>query len=125
MGSSDGTVQSINKILDNGPDAPRMNVVLVAEGFASTEQTTFNNLCDDFVATLQAETWYPILGDAINVHRLNVESDDSGTDEPLTCPDGESGSGTTVDTYFDAKFCNSGIWRCLWGDSSLRTAGTG
>lgn len=119
MGSSDGTVQSINKILDNGPDAPRMNVVLVAEGFASTEQTTFNNLCDDFVAALQAETWYPILGDAINVHRLNVESDDSGTDEPLTCPDGESGSGTTVDTYFDAKFCNSGVWRCLWGDSSL------
>lgn len=119
MGSSDGTVQSINKILDNGPDGSRMNVVLVAEGFASTEQTTFNNLCDDFIVALQAETWYPILGDAINIHRLNVESDDSGTDKPSTCPDGATGSGTTVDTYFDAKFCNSGIWRCLSGDNSL------
>ena len=119
MGSSDGTVQSINKILNNGPDSSRMNVVLVAEGFTSAEQTTFNNLCDNFVTALQAENWYSILGDAINVHRLNVESDDSGTDEPSTCPDGATGSGTMVDTYFDAQFCNSGIWRCLRGDYTL------
>jgi hypothetical protein len=119
MGSSDGTVQSITKILDNGPDNSRMNVVLVAEGFTSAEQATFNSLCSDFVAALQAETWYPVLGGAINVHRLSVDSDDSGTDEPATCADGAVGSGTTVDTYFDAQFCGSNIWRCLSGDYTL------
>lgn len=119
MGTSDGTIQGITKILDNGPDASRMNVVLVAEGFTASEEGTFDSLCNDFITGLQAETWYPILGNAINVHRLRVHSDESGADEPSTCADGESGSGTTVDTYFDAKFCNSGIWRCLRGNYSL------
>jgi len=118
MGTSDGTIQGIAKILDNGPDASRMNIVLVAEGFAAGEQAAFNAHCDDFVTALQAETWYPILGDAINVHRLNVASDDSGVDEPATCPDGATGSGTMVDTYFGASFCNSGIWRCIMGSTT-------
>ena len=113
MGSTDGTVQATTKILDNGPDGSRMNVVLVAEGFAAAQETSFHNLCDDFVAALQAETWYPILGNATNVHRLDVHSDESGADEPSTCPDGGGGTGTLVDTYFDASFCNSGI--CIGG----------
>jgi len=119
MGTSDGTVQGITKILNNGPDASRMNIVLVAEGFDASEQTTFDNLCSDFVASLQAEPWYPIIGDAINVHQLNVASTDSGTDEPATCADGETGSGNMVNTYFDSSFCNSDIWRCLSGSYSL------
>jgi hypothetical protein len=119
MGSSDGTLQGIAKILDNGPDASRMNVVLVAEGFTAAQEGVFDSLCNDFVAALQAETWYPILGNAINVHRLRVHSDESGVDEPNSCPDGASGSGTSVDTYFDATFCNSNIWRCMRGDYNL------
>jgi hypothetical protein len=119
MGIADGTIQGLTKILDNGPDNARLNVVLVAEGFTAAEQTTFNNFCDGFVTALQAETWYAVLGTAINVHRLNVASTDSGTDSPATCPDGAAGSGTLVNTYFDSSFCNSGIWRCLSGDSGL------
>lgn len=119
MGTTDGTVQGLTTVLDNGPADQRMNVVLVAEGFTATEQATFNGLCDDFVTALQAEYWYPVFGDAINVHRLNVASDESGTDSPASCPDGASGSGTARATYFDATFCNSGIWRCLSGDDML------
>ena len=59
------------------------------------------------------------MGNAINVHRLNVASTDSGTDSPATCPDGATGSGILVNTYFDSSFCNSGLWRCLSGDSGL------
>ena len=119
MGTADGTIQGLTKILDNGPDNARMNVVLVAEGFTASQQSTFDNLCDDFVTALQAETWYAILGNAINVHRLNVASTDSGTDSPATCADGATGSGILVNTYFDSSFCNSGLWRCLSGDSGL------
>lgn len=119
MGATDGTVQGLNTILNNGPNSSRMNVVLVAEGFTAAQQTTFNNLCDDFVTAVQAEYWYPLFGDAINVHRLNVASTDSGTDQPATCPDGATGSGATPATYFDAHFCNSDIWRCLSGDYAL------
>lgn len=119
MGATDGTVQGLTSILNNGPNNARMNVVLVAEGFTAAQQATFNSLCDDFVTALQAEYWYPLFGDAINVHRLNVASTDSGTDEPATCPDGATGSGAAPATYFDAHFCNDGIWRCLSGDYAL------
>ena len=39
MGIADGTIQGLTKILDNGPDNARMNVVLVAEGFTASEQS--------------------------------------------------------------------------------------
>lgn len=119
MGVHDGRVLSITKIVDNGPDSARMNLALIAEGFRPAEQASFNKLCGDFVTALQSEDWYATAGKAINVHRLNVESEESGADEPATCPDGATGSGTMVKTYFDAQFCNGGIWRCLSGDQSL------
>lgn len=119
MGTGDGTVGGLTKILDNGPNANRANIVLVAEGFRGSEQTAFETACADFVAALQAEPWYPVLGGAINVHRLNVSSNQSGADDPATCGDGATGSGTMVATYFDATYCNGGIRRCLSGNSTL------
>ena len=118
MGSGDGTVGGVTKILDNGSNASLMNIVLVAEGFTAAEQATFDTRCGEFVTTLQAEPWYPVLGSAINVHRLNVSSTDSGADDPASCGDGSTGSGTAVATFFDASFCTAGIRRCLgvnWG----------
>jgi hypothetical protein len=119
MGASDGTVLSATKLLDNGPNASRHNIVLVAEGFTNGEQGAFDDLCDQFVTTLQAEPWFPALGQAINVFRLNVASNQSGADDPATCGDGSAGAGTTAATYFDATFCNDGIRRCLSGDETL------
>lgn len=116
MGAGDGFVQGTVKILDNGPDDSRLNIVLVAEGFRDSEQSDFNNKCDEFVTTLQAEAWYACLGDAINVHRINVVSDESGADDPTEC---DGGTGVSADTFFDASFCNSGIRRCLSGDNNL------
>ncbi|MDX1614061.1 MAG: M64 family metallopeptidase [Candidatus Promineifilaceae bacterium] len=119
MGTSDGTVQGLTKILDNGPNDQRHNVVLVAEGFQDSEQSDFNDLCEQFRTTLEAEAWFAELGQAINLFRLNVASDESGADDPATCDDGSSGSGATPDTYFDATYCNSGIRRCLSGSETI------
>src|SRR6266542_5217693 len=112
MGVGDGTILGSTKILDNGPDNARMNIVLVAEGFKASEQGDFNNRCNQFVTALQAETWYPAIGGAINVFRLNVTSTDSGADDPAGCAD-EAGDGTVAATYFDATFCTGGLHRCL------------
>lgn len=119
MGAGDGTVTGLTKLIDNGPDASRLNIVLVAEGFTSGEQSNFNDLCDEFTTTLQAETWFAELGHGINVFRLNVESNESGADDPVDCEDMSVGTGATVATFFDAKFCNGGIRRCLSGDYGL------
>lgn len=119
MGTADGAVLGLTKILDNGPNSSRFNLVLVGEGFQVGQQATFDARCADFITTLQAEPWYPVLGGAINVHRLNVRSDDPGADDPATCPDGATGSGTMADTYFDATYCSGGIRRCLTADWTL------
>lgn len=119
MGAGDGTVQGITTLVDNGSNAQRHNIVLVAEGFTESEQDDFNDRCDEIVSKIQGEAWFGELGAAINIHRLNVASDESGTDEPATCADGSTGSGTSVATYFDSSFCNSGIRRCLSGSEAL------
>ena len=119
MGISDGTVIGITKILDNGPDDSRCNIVLVAEGFQNSEQADFDSKCQDAVDAIIAEPWYPALGSAINIFRLNVSSDESGADDPTTC--GEvNDTDVLVDTYFDSAFCANGSdHRCLGGDNTL------
>ena len=113
MGVNDGAVIGATKILDNGPDNQRMNLVLVAEGFTAAQQGTFDALCAEFVTALQAEPWYPSVGNAINIWRLNVSSTDEGADDPVDCPD-VAGDGTVAATYFDATFCGDGkAHRCL------------
>lgn len=107
MGTGDGKVVGPTKILNNGLDNARLNLVLIAEGFRAEEKDAFDALCDEFVAALQAEPWYPAVGGAINVHRLNVTSTESGADDP-PCSDktvGEEATNTLVATYFDAQFC--------------------
>jgi hypothetical protein len=117
--AADGTVQGLTTLIDNGPATDRLNVVLVSEGFQASEITDFEDACDDFVAALQAEAWFPVLGGAINVHRLDVASTESGADDPVTCGSESTGSGATRATFFDATFCNGGIRRCLSGNTTL------
>lgn len=120
MGSSDGNVIGTEKILNNGPNDNRCNIVLVAEGFRDSEQDVFNRACNDFVSAITIEPWFPFLGSAINIHRLNVSSNESGADEPEICGDGRLGSGRNVATFFDARFCyDNELMRLLHGDSPL------
>ena len=52
MGSADGQVVGVTKILDNGPDAARYNLVLVAEGYRVAELSQFAADAQAFVAVL-------------------------------------------------------------------------
>ena len=108
MSQSDGTVLGATKIVDNGDDMYRWNLVITGDGFTAAEMPAFQTVVDDFVAYMQtvspfsaAATWADV-----NIHRLDVESDESGADNP-NC------DGTTVDTYFDAEFCVGGLDRTL------------
>jgi len=109
MGTSDGTIVGATKILDHGSDTDRWTMVLVAEGYRSSELTQFHTDAQNFVNTLVATAPFNALQAAINVYRLDVSSTNSGADDPTAC----GGSGATPATYFDASFCNSGIRRLL------------
>ena len=60
MGTGDGTVGELTKILDNGPNFWCSNIVLVAEGFRAEQQDEFNQYCAEFVTTFKNQPWYPL-----------------------------------------------------------------
>jgi hypothetical protein len=122
VGTTDGTVVSTTKVLDNGPDADHLVIAVLSEGYQNSELSQFETDVDDFINTFfntppfdQVE-----LQQAFNIYRVNVSSTDSGTDDPDTC---DGGAGTSVDTYFDSSLCWDGdIRRLLSADSSIVTS---
>jgi hypothetical protein len=123
MGVTDGTVIGATKIVSNGSPADRWNLVIVSEGYQSSELPTFATDASTVASTLLGTppfndmVGFPprSLNRAINVYRLDVSSTDSGADDPTTCT---GGTGATAATYFDASFCNSGVRRLLLADTA-------
>ena len=109
MSTSDGNVQGVTKIVDNGPDASRWNFVILGDGYQSAELPTYQTDAHDFASTLSTTPPFNTLWPAINVHRVDVESTDSGAADPVAC----GGSGAAPATYFDATFCGDGNLRRL------------
>jgi IgA Peptidase M64/von Willebrand factor type A domain len=119
MSSSDGYISGTHKIVDHGPNSQRYNIVILGDGYRASELAQFATDVDNFVNTLRSTAPYNDLWCAINVHRVDVVSTDSGADDPGTCGDGSTGSGATPKTYFDATFCGDGnIRRLLTCDST-------
>lgn len=113
-----GTVVGSTKIVDNGPDEDQWNLVIVGDGYTATEQNDFNDAADDFVDILASSPPFdgPAVWDRVNVHRLEVHSDESGALNPETCADGTTpfaASASTAVSYFDAEYCASGLRRAL------------
>jgi hypothetical protein len=113
MGTSDGRVVGTTKFVDHGLPQDLLNVVVVAEGYRQAELGSFANHAQAFANRLFATAPFAQVQWAINVYRIDVESTDSGADDPATCSDGSTGSGATPRTYFDATFCTSGVRRLL------------
>jgi hypothetical protein len=114
MSNTDGAVLGATKIVDHGSDNSRWNLVIVSEGYRATETAQFHTDALNFANTLFATAPFDTLQGAINVHRLDVTSTDSGADDPTGC----GGTGATPATFFDASFCTSGIRRLLVVDNA-------
>lgn len=108
MGSSDGFVLSNVKVVDHGDDALRFNIVIMGDGYRSSELGKYHSDVDNFVSTLKATSPFDDLWCAINIYRVDVVSTDSGADDPTTCGDGSTGSGAAPNTFFDSSFCGDG-----------------
>src|SRR5262249_55876382 len=93
VGTADGHVVGVQKVVDNGPNAERYNIVILGDGYRASELDKFAADVDAFVATFQGTAPYDKLWPGINVHRVDVASTDSGADDPGTCGDNSTGSG--------------------------------
>jgi IgA Peptidase M64 len=116
VGTADGTVVGTTKVVDNGANNERYNLVVLGDGFRSTEQSAYEAAVSALVAKLQAAAPFDAVWSNINVHRVDVHSNQSGADDPTTC---SGGTGATANTYFDAAFCNNNIRRLLVVNDSL------
>lgn len=102
MSTSDGHVLDSTKIVDNGPDSDRWNLVIVGDGYSETELTKYHTDVENFLTILRATAPFDELFSGINVFRIDVVSRDSGADDP-GCP---TGPVVTADTFFDATYCS-------------------
>jgi hypothetical protein len=113
MGTSDGQVLGSTKIIDAGPATARWNVVIVSEGYRSSEMPQFATDAQQFADTLLRTAPFDRLRAAINVFRVDVTSTNSGAKDPTKC----GGTGAKPHTYFEAAFCTNGIRRLLLGNN--------
>jgi hypothetical protein len=100
MSAADGTVGATVKVVDNGPEALRWDLLIVGDGYRAAELPLFRDDVERFCAEVFRPTPpFDKLWPAINIHRIEVTSTDSGADNP--CNPG----GVTARTFFDASFC--------------------
>ncbi len=119
MGTSDGKVLGSTKIVDAGPNSQRWNVAIVSEGYRESEMAQFAIDAQRFADTLLAAAPFDRLRAAINIHRVDVTSTDSGARDPKNCGN-TPGTGAKPKTYFDASFCRQGNNRRLLEGNSGR-----
>jgi hypothetical protein len=112
-GPTDGTVVGATKIVDNGPDAQRYNIVLMSEGYQASELANFAQHAQQFANFFFNTPPFNTNCSMFNIWRIDVSSTNSGADDPVACGDGSAGDGTMVNTYFDATFCGDGATRRL------------
>ena len=109
MGLSDGHVIGTNLVVDHGSHSKRFNLVIVSEGFQTTELGSFATLTQQFIDYFFSVKPFDSLKCAFNIYRIDVASNESGADDPSFC----GGDGSSKATMFDSSFCNGGIRRLL------------
>lgn len=93
----DGQILGISKIVDHGPDSLRYNLVFLSDGYTAPQLADFVRDVDEIVEVLRDVIRpYRTVWPALNIHRIDVASAQSGTDDPFT--------GVAVRTFFDAGF---------------------
>ena len=102
MSASDGYVVGVTKVVDHGPESARWDLVIVGDGYQASELTNYHTHVQNFINALRTTPPFNELFCGINVHRIDVVSNQSGADDPGCA----GGAAVTANTYFDATFCS-------------------
>lgn len=113
-GTGEGSVLSITKIQDNGPDTSRFNIVIMGDGYTTAQMPAFEARAQEVVTAFNAQLSYGSCGGAVNFYRVNIESDQSGSDKPAPCYT----PAVSRDTYLDTRYCQGGTQRCVWSTNT-------
>jgi hypothetical protein len=109
-------VLSLSQVAGAAPPNRALNLLLLAEGFTESEQSSFDAAASSFASAFLNTPPFDTLTAVINIYKLNVASVESGADDPETL---DGGLGTFARTFFDASFGLNGIRRLLVCDNAL------
>ena len=110
MSASDGYVGGVVKVVDHGPDDARWNLVIVGDGYLAGDLATYHSDVQNFLDRIYNTPPYDDLWCGVNVHRIDVVSNERGADDPTACA---GGTGAAPATYFNSTFCSP------WGTTRL------
>ncbi len=112
--------QTIQKILDNGPDNQLINLVIMGDGYMSSEQAKLETDATNIMNLLFAESPFKEYKNFFNVHLISTISVESGADHPAsdiyydTLVNGQLlFPSQTVNTAYNSTYDHSNIHRLL------------
>ncbi|MFH1218948.1 MAG: M64 family metallopeptidase [Candidatus Eisenbacteria bacterium] len=101
----EGPQWNCTTIVDNGPVANRIDLVILGDGYTGTEMATYYADVDGFLGYLFSVSPFGEYQPYFNVHRVDVMSQQSGADHPE--------NGTYVNTALDASYMWDGYTQRL------------
>ncbi|MEL0454831.1 M64 family metallopeptidase [Flavobacteriaceae bacterium SZ-1-7] len=112
-------VFEVESIKVSGDDNNRINLVILSEGYQSSELPQFITDATNFSNDMFTQSPYLEYADYFNVYAIKVPSNESGADHPGTATDVVEPISPieTVDTYFDTSFDSYGFHRLLYTSS--------
>lgn len=108
-------VFDVDTLLWSGPSVNRINLVILGDGYQSSELSKFISNSNKFTNVLFSETPYQEYKNYFNVFAIKVASNESGASHPGTAPDVVEPAHpiSTVDNYFGSAFDAYNIHRLL------------
>ena len=105
----------VQSIYNSGPDANRINLVILSDGYQASELGTFIIDANNFTNALFAESPYLEYKNYFNVYAIKVPSSQSGASHPGTATDVTEPQipVAVVDNYFGSTFDYGSIHRLL------------
>lgn len=115
-------IGSLIKIQENGPRSNRVNVVIVGDGYTSSDSAKFITDLGKFKTAMLSDPTLNRYASYHNFYGVFVASNQSGADADNIKTDANCSDGTAKsnkDTYFGSYYCASNIQRLLVANSSL------
>ena len=110
----------VEAIKISGDNDKRINIVILSEGYQTSEFNKFTTDATNFSNELFNQSPFKEYAEYFNVYIIKVPSNESGADHPDTASDEGNYTGAndipllTADTYFNTSFDTSGIHRLLY-----------
>ena len=114
LAATAATAGTVRKIRDRGPDANRVVIAIVGDGYLASQETRFEADAARALDGFLADSPHANYAGWVNAYTDFVPSAEEGADKPAAC----YGTEVLRDTAFDATYCTEDIQRLVTVDDA-------